>query len=227
SEWDVGHWPVPHVLVLRRHRVLGRLDDEVGRPEAFPHSLPLVVGDEWLWRRQVLQIALQRPTVDPGDDRVHLLVSKRHVVFELLYADAAVDVPRRHLTRRHTVFDGACPRAHFLIGDERHRRDRVWLMALLTLLLENRGDILGKGNLSLRCGQVGRRLRSRRRHSRHHGDKRRKNDPNSTKVDGLHCGTSSKKLSADNCRFQLYLSLCQTLDLPVFSCQVQTAALRW
>src|SRR6202035_2475725 len=127
---------------------------------------------------------------------VHLLVSERHVVLEFLYADAAVDVPRRHLTRRHTLLDGGRPGTHFLIGDERHRRDRVRLMALLTVLLQNRGDVLGKGNPPLRRGHVGRRLRSRRRHSRHHGDKRRKNDPNRTEVDGLHGGTSSKKLSA-------------------------------
>ena len=52
------------------HRVFGRLDDEVGRPEAVPHTFPLVVGDEWLGRWHVLQIALQRPAVDPGDDRI-------------------------------------------------------------------------------------------------------------------------------------------------------------
>src|SRR5260370_28149015 len=103
---------------------------------------------------------MQRPTVDPGDDRVPLLVSERHIVFELLYADAAVDVPRRHLTRRHTVLDGACPGAHLLVVDERHRRDRGWLMALLTFLLQNRGDILGNGNLPLRSFRVRLRLPS-------------------------------------------------------------------
>ena len=44
-------------------------------------------------------IALRRAAVDPADDRVDLLVGQRHVVLEFLDADAAVDVPRRHLPR--------------------------------------------------------------------------------------------------------------------------------
>ena len=95
-------------------------------------------------------------------------------------------------------------------------------MALLTFLLQNRGDILGKGNLSLRRGHVDRRLRSGRRHSRHHDDQHRKNDSNRTKVHRLHRGTSSKSSHAE--LSIPTLSLCKTLDLPLFSCQAKTTA---
>jgi hypothetical protein len=71
---DVGHRPVPDVLVPRRHRVLGRFDDEIGRPVPVANTRPFVVGDERFRRRQILRIALQRTAVDPGDDRRHLLV---------------------------------------------------------------------------------------------------------------------------------------------------------
>ena len=115
------------------------------KPSLTPcHSL---VVTERLGRRQVLRIALQRAAVDPADDRVDLLVAERHVVLELLDADARVDVPRRHLARADALLDRARPRARLLVGDERHRRDRVRLMALLTLGLKNRRDVLRERHL--------------------------------------------------------------------------------
>ena len=45
---------------------------------------------------------------------VDLLIAQRHVVLELLDADAAVDVPRRHLTGRDAVLDGPRPRPRLL-----------------------------------------------------------------------------------------------------------------
>ncbi len=94
--------------------------------------------------RHVLRIALRRAGVDPSDDRVDLVVGQRPIVLEMLDADRPVDVPRRHLPRRHARLDGACPRARLFVGDERHRRDRVRPMTRLTFLLEDRRDVLGE-----------------------------------------------------------------------------------
>ncbi len=145
-EGQCGGRPVPDVLVLGGHRVLGRLDDEVRRTEAVAHRFPFVVGDERLGRREIFRIALHGAAVDPADDRVQLIVAQRHVVLEVLHADALVDVPRRHLPRRHALLDRAGPRPHVLERDERHRRDRVRLMALLAFRLEDRRDVLGKSD---------------------------------------------------------------------------------
>ena len=76
SERDVRHGPVPHVLVLRRHRVLRGPDDEVGRPVAVPHAFPLVIGNQWLGCRHILRIALHRAAVNPADYGVHLFVGQ-------------------------------------------------------------------------------------------------------------------------------------------------------
>src|SRR5260370_690283 len=103
SERDLGHRAIPDVLVLGRHRVLRRPDDEVRLAEAVAHGLPLVVGDERPGRRQIVRIALWRARAHPADDHVHLLVSQRHVVLEFLDANALVDVPRRQLPRRHAL----------------------------------------------------------------------------------------------------------------------------
>ena len=143
GERNVARRPVPHVLVLRRHRVLGRLDDEVGRAVAVPHALPLVGRRRAAWRGgRSFGSPCGAPPSTQRDDRVDLLVAERHVVLELLHADARVDVPRRHLPRGDALLDGARPRTGVLVGDERHRRDRVRLMALLALGLEDRRDVL-------------------------------------------------------------------------------------
>ena len=124
----------------RRHRLLAGFHDDVGWAVAVALGLPVervATGG----RRHVGGVALRRALIDPADDRVDLLVGERHVVLELLHADAAVDVPRRHLARRHALADRTGPRPRVLIGDERHRRDRSRLVAGLTLGLENRRDV--------------------------------------------------------------------------------------
>ena len=85
------------------------------KPSFTPfHSLSVTSG---LAGGMILRIALRRSAVDPADDRVDLLVGERHVVLELLDADAAVDVPRRHLARRHALLDRAGPGTRFLERD--------------------------------------------------------------------------------------------------------------
>src|SRR3989441_9727322 len=57
----------PDVLVHSRHRVIVRPDDQIGRAEAVPHSLPLIARDEGPGPREVLAIALDRSAIDPAD----------------------------------------------------------------------------------------------------------------------------------------------------------------
>ena len=62
---------------------------------------------------------------------------------ELVHADAWIDVPRRHLARDDALLHRPCPGTGILVCDQRHRRDRIRLMALLAFRLENRRDVLG------------------------------------------------------------------------------------
>ena len=93
--------------------------------------------------------------IDPADDRLDLLVAQRHVVLEVLNADAAVDVPRRHLPRLDALLDGPRPGARFLVGAQRHRRDRAGLVTGLALCLEDWRDVLRERHLLRNLGRAG------------------------------------------------------------------------
>jgi len=103
-------------------------------------------------------IAFDGSLIHPGDDRVDLRVGQRHIVLELLDADAAVDVPGRHLARIHARLDGLGPRARLLKRHQRHRRNRSRLMTGLTLGLKDRRHVLGERScLGLLAGDGGNR----------------------------------------------------------------------
>ena len=99
------------------------------------------------------------PGIHPLDDRRDLLVAERHVVLELLHADGFVDVPRRHLARDHALPDRFRPRARFVVGHERHRGHGAFAVAVLALLLQNRGDVFSERD----WGVVERRRRNGQR----------------------------------------------------------------
>ena len=67
-----------------------------------------------------------------------------------------VDVPGRHLSRRDAVLDRPRPGPRLFERDERHRRDRIRPVARFALVLEDRGDVFGKGR-RLRGGCGGQR----------------------------------------------------------------------
>ena len=144
---DVAHRPPPLSWSDGRHRVFGRLDDQVRRSEAVVLRLPVQLSVATGFSGGMSAGSpSSAPWSTQRDDGVDLLVGERHVVLEFLNADAAVDVPRRHLPRR-TRRDGARPRTCFLVGHERHRRDRTRLVARLALGLEDRRDVLRERHL--------------------------------------------------------------------------------
>src|SRR5205814_5778737 len=104
--------------------------------------LPFVVGRPLPRRRHILRVAERRTAINPLSDRSDLVVTQRHVVLELLDADRLVDVPRRHLSRRHALLDRPRPRTRLFVSKERHRRNRSRTMTVLTFCLEDRGNVL-------------------------------------------------------------------------------------
>src|SRR6185436_9073372 len=97
---------VPHVLRDGRHREVVRLDDQVRfRLAECGRKVPALAVWPLLRRGHVFRITLWRPTVDPADDRVDLLVGERAIVLEFLNTDAAIDLPRWHLTVGHPRLD--------------------------------------------------------------------------------------------------------------------------
>ena len=102
----------PLVERLRRHRVRRRLDDEVGRPAEQLGEVPHVV----VWQTSS---AAACPSGSPfgapaSTQRTMVSISssaQRAIVLELLNADGLVDVPRRHLPRRHPRLDRPAPTA--------------------------------------------------------------------------------------------------------------------
>ena len=191
GERDVRHRPIPDVLMARRHRVFRRSDDEIRRTVSVSDTLPLVVGHERPGRRHVLRIALRRAGVHPADDRVDLLVGERDVVLEFLHAHAAVDVPRRHLARFDAVLDRPRPGPRLFVGDERHRRDRVRLMARLTLRLENRRDVFRERD---RCSRVRVGGANSRRHRKRGAERHQTGERHPHNL-LLHAGVCSVRLS--------------------------------
>ena len=150
---DVAHRPEPDVLVHGGHRVIGRLDHQVGLAETVHHALPHVLGEQLLGRGQVARVALGRAGVHPADDGLDLLRPTSDMSFlNSLDAHRRVDVPRRHLPAHHAVLDGPGPRPRLLVADERHRRDGVRLMARLASGLEDGRDVLGEGHRRVRSG---------------------------------------------------------------------------
>ena len=139
-----------------RHGLFAGLDDDVRRSVAVALGLPVQRVVDRFRRRHIGRVAFDGALIDPLDDRVDLVVGKRHVVLEVLNPDAAVDVPRRHLTRRHSRPNGFRPRPRVLESHQRHRRNRSRLMARLTPGLEDRRDVLcerdGLGGFSGRSG---------------------------------------------------------------------------
>ena len=200
SKRNVALRPPPRVLMHGGHRPLWRPDDQVRRSEPVALTFPFVGRDERNRCRQVFRVALRRALIDPVHDRVDLLIAERHVVLEFLDADASVDMPRRHLTRGHAVFHRPRPRARVFKRDQRHRRDRIRLMALLTLRLKNRRDVLGKGH---RSGRVG---RQRRRSER-------KTDPEHRKSSQPEWRASPHIISSSKMSAEEYTKNVVTIDL--------------
>ena len=116
--------------------VLGRLEDEVGRPQ-------LPVRRELGRRRHVLGVALRRARLGPGLEDGDLLARERLVVLEP-GPDPGLGLPGRHLPFAGHQRDvrGALP--GLLKGLQGEGADMMAAMAVLALLLEDRGHVLGE-----------------------------------------------------------------------------------
>src|SRR4029077_10889443 len=75
------------------------------------------------------------PAVDPGGDRVDLLLAQAGVV--RVITESRIRRPRRHLALRDARLDRAGPRAHFFETGQRHRTARTRWMAGRALLEED------------------------------------------------------------------------------------------
>ncbi len=149
--------PPPHVLAARRQRVRLRLDNHVGRSELLLQRPHIGIGERHR-RRHVGRVALRRAAIHPAHDGLDFLLAQPQVVLELLDADVAVVAVRRHLARQHLLLDRTRPGPRFLVGHQRHRPDRVGLMALLAVLLEDRRNVFGKRDRGRGGGLLSRRL---------------------------------------------------------------------
>ena len=153
-------------------------------------------------------------------------LAEPEVVLQLLDADVAVVPIRRHLARQHLLLDRAGPGTHLLVGRERHRSDRAGLVALLTVLLEDGGDVSCK-----RDGRgVGARLLSHGRGPRYENGKERqpsclsayphaRGDP--TEEGGRHTGTSPTRFYREE-GFRGSAGLLQFVPNAYSACVVRT-----
>ena len=124
---------------LRRNlEALRHADDEIGLavgPFGARRETPSAAA-----RRR--RLPSRRAAIDPRRDRRHFGVAQRRIVGVL--ADAAIDVPRRHLAVGDLGLDRARPWPHFGERHQRHRRRRAGTMAALAGALHDRQHVLGE-----------------------------------------------------------------------------------
>ena len=158
-----------HVAVLGQPRVddLGRVEVGAlgGNLEALlhlDHQIGLAVGPfvharELEGRGRVGGVPPRGAGCDPLDDGGDLGVAQRRVGDVL--ADAAVEVPRRHLPCHDAVPDRPRPRPRLLVGQQRHRGPGARPVALLAGPLQQGQHVAREGGavLGLAGGGDGRR----------------------------------------------------------------------
>src|SRR5262245_39754898 len=104
-----------------------RRDDEIGLANG-----PLVAIGELARRREIGRVPVWRAAVHPRRDHGDFMIAQRRIVLETLDADVLLNEPGWHLSQARLQFDAPGPRAYFLVGEQRHRRDGPWPMAVLT-----------------------------------------------------------------------------------------------
>ena len=100
-------------------------------------------------RRHLRRIAFLGAAIDPGDERVDVVLAESARVLKA--AVVRVGLPRRHLSAEHLLLDRARPRPHVAIRHERKRRDFARTVTVGALLEGDRGDVPGEGDL-VSCG---------------------------------------------------------------------------
>src|SRR5437764_9012961 len=97
---------------------------------------------ELAWLRKIRDVTNRRARIHPFHDGLNLVLSERRVILEALKANVRIDAPRRHLARDDALLDGANPRPHVLIRQQRHRRHLPWAMTVLAGALQDAPDVL-------------------------------------------------------------------------------------
>ena len=120
------------VRPVRRHGY-GRQFDHVVR---LAH-LPAIPEPRRLGHQR--RIARLGAAIDPGDDRLDLLLAQPGVVRPL--AVLGIREPRRHLTVDDDAPDRACPRPRLPVSQEGHRRDLARSMAADTVAHQDRRHV--------------------------------------------------------------------------------------
>ena len=136
----------PPVGRIRLYDYVLRPDDHVGRPD-----VPGAQTVEHAQGRHVGRVPTRCAAVGPLRDLCELDLTERRIVLVLLNADVLLDVPGGHHAGVRPdagpLLDGAGPRPHVFVSDERHRRHAVGTMAVLAAALQNRRDVLGERHL--------------------------------------------------------------------------------
>ena len=149
----LAHRPPP-VGGRRRHLDLRGPDHEVGLAD-----LPARRVDDAGDGRPVDGLAARGAVVDPRRDARDLLGAQRDVALVVLDADVLLDVPGRHhvglADPPGAVLDGPRPGPHVLVGQQRHRRHRLGLVAVLAAPLEDGRDVAVVGDVGLVPGPGG------------------------------------------------------------------------
>ena len=129
------------------------LDDQVGGA-----NRPDVAIGEHARRRHVGGIPARRAAVGPFRDLGDFGVAQRRVVLKFLDADVLLDIPGRHHAGVRAdagpLLDGARVRPHLFIRRQRHRRDAVGPVTVLTAPLKNGGDIFRERDFALAAART-------------------------------------------------------------------------
>ncbi len=136
-----------HADVLIGDRAIGRDLELLGHREDRVGLADRPALGERRPGRQIAVVAARRARVDPGGNRVDVLLREARIVLE--DAVRRVGRPRRHLALHHALLDGARPGTGLFVCHQRHRREHRRPMAADAVVVDNRRDVLGIGHRAL------------------------------------------------------------------------------
>ena len=170
--YDGNDRAMPHIEPSGRHVDGCRRREQVRLAEQI-RQRP-VVGVVQVQRRNLVRVTQRRTLVDPGRDRVDVLLGETPVLFEVLDADVIVVVVRRHQAVDDLVLDEGRIHPDVLVGHELHGSNPTGAVADRAVLLDDGCDVRGVGQLCVirrreRCLSVGRTLESECRDERNSG----------------------------------------------------------
>ena len=144
----------PLVHPVRLDRVDGRLEDRIRQPQlVLKRPRPPVGPLDRLG--EIGNVAQGRPGVDPVHDRADLFLAQRGVVLEVRDTYRPVDGPGGHDPSHDAVPDHRSEGPHLLVRFERHGSHASGPVAPDAVLLDDRRDVPGVGQIGARVGNQG------------------------------------------------------------------------